>query len=79
MPPLDETQSPQPLGACYTLGELERVVARAINRYGSDTKIIDDERRGITIDAHFPQGEHTYVTISQIPVAYSDLPPENMV
>jgi hypothetical protein len=80
MPPLDVVQPSEPLGSCYTLGELERVIARAINRYGSDTKIFgSEERRGVAIDVHFPRGERAHITLTQIEVPYSDAPPENLV
>jgi hypothetical protein len=80
MPPPNVVQPSEPLGTCYTLGELERVIARAINRYGSDTKIFgENEKRGIVVDAHFPRGERPHVSFTQIEVAYSDTPPENLV
>jgi hypothetical protein len=80
MPPLDVTQPPESLGECYSLGELERAIGRAINRYGSDTKIFgDNEKGGIALGIRFPKGERPYLTFSTIDASYSDAPPENLV
>jgi hypothetical protein len=80
MPPIDATQPPESLGECYSLGELERVIRRAINRYGSETKIFgDNEKNGIALGIRFPQGERPYLTFSAIDASYSNAPPENLV
>jgi hypothetical protein len=77
---LPEAPEPVHLGTCYTLGELERTIARAINRYGSDTKLYgSDERAGISVDAHLPKGEKARVVITRLEFAYSNDPPENIV
>jgi hypothetical protein len=49
---MDVTQPSEPLGDCYNLGDLERAIRRAINRYGSDTSIYGDgEVKGFTLHA----------------------------
>jgi hypothetical protein len=39
---MDVTQPSEPLGDCYNLGDLERAISRAINRYGAATSIYGD-------------------------------------
>jgi hypothetical protein len=80
MPSVDEIQSPEPLGVSYTLGELERMIGRAVNRYGGDTKIFGSNGLGgITLAVLFPKGERPRISFAEIEVAYSDSPPENLV
>jgi hypothetical protein len=77
---MDVTQPSEPLGDCYNLGELERGIRRAINRYGADTSIYGDgEIKGFTLHAHFPKGQNPHVTFMKIGMAYSDKPPENLI
>jgi hypothetical protein len=79
---VDFTQPSEPLGDCYNLGDLERTIRRAINRYGSDTSIFGDEEgelKGFTVSVHFPKGQKPHITLGKIEVAYSDNPPEDLV
>jgi hypothetical protein len=77
---MDVTQPSEPLGDCYNLGELERAIRRAINRYGADTSIYGDgEIKGFTLHAYFPKGQKPHVTFMKIGMAYSDKPPENLI
>ena len=79
---MDVTQPSESLGDCYNLGDIERVVRRAINRYGADTNIYGDDEgevRGFTLHAHFPKGQKPRVTFTKIDAVYSDIPPENLI
>ena len=76
---MDVTQPSEPLGNCYNLGDLERVIRRAINRYGSDTGLGDGETKGIAFHVHFPKGGKPQVTFTNITEAYSDSPPDNRI
>jgi hypothetical protein len=77
---MDVTQPSEPLGDCYNLGDLERAISRAINRYGANTSIYGDgEAKGFTLHAHFPKGQKPHVTFTKIDVAYSDKPLENLI
>jgi hypothetical protein len=77
---MDVTQPSEPLVDCYNLGDLERVIRRAINRYGSDTSIFgDEETKGVALHAHFPKGGKPQVAVTRIREAYSDSPPENLI
>lgn len=79
MPTLDVLKPSEPLGVAYTLGELERAVARAINRYGSETKILGHNQiMGVTLEAHFPKGSRPHVTFTPNETSYSDEAPENL-
>jgi hypothetical protein len=77
---MDVTQPSETLGDCYNLGDLERVIRRAINRYGSDTRIFgDEETKGVALHAHFPKGGKPEVIVTKIREAYSDTLPENLI
>ncbi len=79
---MDVTQPSESLGDCYNLGDIERVIRRAINRYGAATSIYGDEEgevRGFTLHVHFPKSQKPHVTLTKIEVAYSDIPPENLI
>jgi len=77
---MDVTQPSEPLGDCYNLGDLERAIRRAINRYGAATSIYGDgEVKGFTLHAHFPKSQKPHVTLTKIEVAYSENPPEDLI
>ena len=76
---MDASQPSEALGDCYNLGDLERVVRRAINRYGSQVRIVGEgEATGVAVHLHFPKGGQPEIAFTKISAAYSDTPPENL-
>lgn len=77
---MEMIQPSETLGDCYSLGDLERAIRRAINRYGAETGIFGDgEVKGFTLHVHFPKGQKPHLTFTKIDATYSTNPPEDLI
>jgi len=65
--PMQMDKPSDPLGVSFTLGELLLTVGRAIEVYGSDTRIYAyNGLNGIAMHVHFPSGVAPHVTFTEL-------------
>ena len=61
------TKSSEPLGVAFTLGDLSRSLAHAVDVYGPDTRICGDNSvNGLVMHMRFPVEGPPYATFTHV-------------